>query len=631
MNNDTLEFNVILNKLADFALSQNVKDKLLNLRPYLNEKECKLNMQQTTEAVQILEAQGTPPIATMTELDKILDLTEKGAMLTAEELITVSTFIASCNRVVSYLKKSQSQQLNLSLYSDAFVTLTELYDEITVCIRNNQVDSNASPKLRDVRRKIDNCQETIKNKLESILKSKKNIFAENYVVMRNGVQVLPVKQQYKNQIKGTVIETSNTGGTCFIEPDSVKKLQQQLYLLEIDEDNEVRTVLYTLTALVETYIGTLRANMEYMETLDYVFAKAKLSVSMNAIEVPVVADRHIIIKQGKHPLIDSNKCVPLDFEIGSDVNGIIITGPNTGGKTVAIKTIGLLSMMAQSGLHVPASEGTKLCMNANVLCDIGDGQSISQNLSTFSSHIANVIEILKNVSSESLVLLDELGSGTDPKEGMGIAICILEELRMSNCLFVATTHYPEVKDYASDTPLVVNARMEFDRDTLNPMYKMIIGEAGESCAFYIAERLGLPPNMLDRAKRAVNGEIVGNNLQRTNNTRNNAPKIQKDIPTITKDEKNHNYRVGDSVKVLTTNDMGIVYNVDDKRGNVIVQVKGERISVNHKRLELVVSRDELYPEDYDFSIIFDSVENRKARVKINKGYTDVIIEKNPEK
>lgn len=627
MNNDALEFNVILNRLADFALSKRVKDKLLGLTPYLSEKECRLNMQQTTEAVQILEAQGTPPIATMTELDKILDLTEKGAMLTVEELVVVSTFIASCNRVVSYLKKSQSQQLNLSLYSDAFGELNELYEEINVCIRNNQVDSNASPKLRDVRRKIENCKEMIKNKLESILKSKKGIFAESYVVMRNGVQVLPVKQQYKNQIKGTVVETSNTGGTCFIEPDSVKKLQQQLYLLEIDEDNEVRTVLYTLTALVETYIGVLRSNMEYMETLDYVFAKAKLSVSMNGIEVPVVADRHIVIKQGRHPLIDSSKCVPLDFEIGEDVNGIIITGPNTGGKTVAIKTVGLLSLMAQSGLHIPVSYGTKMCMNVNVLCDIGDGQSISQSLSTFSSHIANVIEIIKNVTSESLVLLDELGSGTDPKEGMGIAVCILEELRMSKCLFVATTHYPEVKDYARDTDNVVNARMEFDKDSLKPMYKMVIGEAGESCAFYIAERLGLPVRMLDRAKRAVYGEVVGvGNLEIDKEFKNNVGKIQKDVPIVVKDEKTHDYRVGDSVKVLTTNDMGIVYNVDDKRGNVIVQVKGERISVNHKRLELVVSRDELYPPDYDFSIIFDTVENRKARVKIGKGYTDVIIE-----
>lgn len=626
MNNDTLEFKTVLEKLADFALSENVKNKLLTLEPYKNEKELKLNMTQTTEACNILKAQGTPPIASMQELDKILSLAEKGGMLSVLELCDITTFLSSCDRIISYLERAKSSNINLSLYSDAFYKLDDLYNEINFCIRNGIVDSNASPKLRDIRRKIENAKTSIEAKLLDILKSKKNIFAENYVVMRNGVKVLPVKKEYRNQISGTVIDTSNTGGTVFIEPKVVQKLQQELYLLEIDEDNEIRTILYTLTALVESHIKELRSNMNYMEMLDFVFAKAKLSLYMNGIEVPVLTDRSIVIKKGRHPLIDKEKCVPLDFEIGNGINGIVITGPNTGGKTVSLKTVGLLSMMAQSGLHVPVLEGSKFSMNINVLCDIGDGQSISESLSTFSSHIKNIIEILENVTPESLVLLDELGSGTDPKEGMGIAISILEELRKSDCLFVATTHYPEVKDYADKKEGVINARMEFDKDSLRPLYKLVIGEAGESCAFYIAKKLGLPEHMLKLAEKEAYG--ISNDLEyentetKGNKDKINVGKIVKDDKIVIKNSKIHNFNIGDSVRLLTTNDVGIVSNIDDEKGNILVLVKDENVEINHKRVKLIVSASELYPEDYDFSIIFDTVSNRKLRNQMKKRHVE---------
>ncbi|WP_330586877.1 endonuclease MutS2 [Aminipila terrae] len=503
MNTDnTLEFNTILERLADFAVTHNAKEKLLQLQPFLSERECKNKMHETSGAVKILNSIGTPPLTSMEELDKILELTAKGSMLLPEQLMSICTFLNACKRMKSYLKRAETIEDNISSYGGAFYSLDTLSEEINCSIRNGIVDSGASSVLHGIRRKIETINASLKEKLESILRNNKQWFENGYVSMRNGRFVLPVKSKYKSQVAGTVIDTSNTGGTYFIEPSSVRKFQEELFLLQIEEDNEIRKILFTLTALVDSYINELKINIEAMETLDFIFAKAKLSLDMKAIPAAITTERRIVIKQGRHPLLKSDICVPLDFEIGGDINGVIITGPNTGGKTVALKTVGLLSLMAQCGLHIPVSNGSLFSMHSNVLCDIGDGQSISENLSTFSAHITNIINILKNVSDESLVLLDELGSGTDPAEGMGIAVSILAELKRRNCLFVATTHYPEIKDFAENTVGFINARMAFDRESLKPLYKLQIGEAGESCALYIAKRLGFPEHMLAIAEKA---------------------------------------------------------------------------------------------------------------------------------
>jgi DNA mismatch repair ATPase MutS len=377
-----------------------------------------------------------------------------------------------------------------------------------------------------------------------------------------------------------------------------------------------------------------------METLDFVFAKAKLSIEMKAIPVPITTQRKIIIKQGRHPLLKQDSCVPLDFEIGESIHGVVITGPNTGGKTVALKTVGLLSLMAQSGLHVPVAEGSVFCMHSNILCDIGDGQSITENLSTFSSHITNIISILENVSDESLVLLDELGSGTDPAEGMGIAIAILEELRQKGCLFIATTHYPEIKDFAMNTDRLINARMEFDRESLQPLYKMQIGEAGESCALYIAQRLGFPDHMLKRAHKeayshrdSASGDIPAMSFSEDSITTATTPvnRIQKEIPRKTVQSRSEMFNIGDSVMIYPQKSIGIVFARADEKGELGVQIKGKKQLINHKRIKLLTPASELYPENYDFSIIFDSVENRKARHKMDKRYCPDLVIKYEEK
>ncbi len=628
----TLEFDIILDTLSDLALSKKAKDRLLSLKPSLSEKECKTNMEETTQAKTLLETLGNPPISFMVDLGKIFELSQNGSMLSAQELSEVARFIHSCLQMKNYLKRGEELNIPLAHYGNSFFELKELEKEINTAIKGSKVDYNATSTLRNIERKITNAHTNIKLKLESILRGKKDCFSDFHIVTRNNRLVLPVKKTHKGQISGTVVDSSSTGATVFIEPASVRKLQEELSYLEIEEENEIRKILYTLTALVEDNISSLRVNMECMELMDFAFAKAKLSDKMGARQVELNTQGKIIIKQGRHPLLSNP--VPLDFQVGGEIKGVVITGPNTGGKTVSIKTVGLLSLMAQCGLHVPVEEGSVFALRSNVLCDIGDGQSITENLSTFSSHIKNIVEIINHVNQESLVILDELGSGTDPTEGMGIAVAILEELRNKNCLFVATTHYPEIKDYARQTPSLINARMDFDKENLKPLYKLQIGEAGVSCAFHIAQKLGFPLHMLNRAQREVygksekpketiktpqehstyDGNLISHEVQQ--------PQISKTIlPTVEKEKEKKlpksTFVMGDSVRVQPENLIGIVYKTEDDMGNLIVQIQGVKKSVSYKRLTLVAKAEDLYPPDYDFTVIFNTMEERR---NIRKGY-----------
>ena len=345
---------------------------------------------------------------------------------------------------------------------------------------------------------------------------------------------------------------------------------------------------------------------------------------MDANPVNIGSERKLIIINGKHPLLDPETCVPLNLTLENGNRGVIITGPNTGGKTVAIKTVGLLTLMAQCGLHIPCDPDSYIAMQDGVWCDIGDSQNISQNLSTFSGHITNVIHILESASKDSLVLLDELGSGTDPAEGMGIGIAVLEELRLRGCMFMVTTHYPQIKTYAKSAEHILRARMAFDAETLAPQYRLEMGKTGESCALQIAERLGLDRQLLTRAGRAVyDGEqtavasVPAMHAPKSRLTRFGPPPKQK----FTK------FTMGDSVMVLPEKETGIVYRPADENGDVIVQVKGEKRKIKHTRVQLIVAAAELYPPDYDFSIVFDSVKNRKASHILSKRYDpDAIVE-----
>ncbi len=641
---NALEFNKILAKLSEYAVSERAKQKLLELTPYLSERDVKAKIKDTTEGRRILDHIGTPPLAVMKDIEMLLELAEKGAMLVPEQLTQIGLFINACRRMKGFLKRAESLGVDIAGYGGSINELTALSGEIDNTIRNNAIDDNASKELKDIRRRMEQLRTEMKTKLETQLRGKKEWFTDGFVATRNGHFVLPVKKEYKHMVSGSVLDISSSGSTYFIEPTIVAKLKEELSIQEIAESNEERRILYVLSASVSENAFQIRLNMEAMESLDFIFAKAKLSVDMKAIPASMNTERYIRIDNGRHPLLKPTECVPLNFELGKGNFGIVITGPNTGGKTVTLKTVGLLQLMAQSGLHVPCDDAV-LCMNNLVLCDIGDGQSITENLSTFSSHITNIINILNYADKESLVLLDELGSGTDPAEGMGIAISILEELRHKGCLFVATTHYPEVKEYANKTDGLVNAKMAFDRESLKPLYRLEIGEAGESCALYIAKRLGLPKHMLDiayqeaycrdnkKSHQSIDRSFLEDAVEAAEG-KITPPMIISHIEKHKESKpaniRSQRFNVGDSVVVYPQKKIGIVFRKADEKGEVGVQIQKKKEFISHKRLQLKAAASELYPDDYDFSIIFDSVANRKARHKMEKGHQpelEIIYEK----
>ena len=617
----TLEFNKILQMLSDNAQSESVKARCLGLRPTLNEAEARRWLGETTEARCIIDLNGLPPLQSVENLNKVLTLVEADAMLLPEQLEQVSTFLSSCRRLKQYLKKAEATGSDLASAGGSIDVLPELEEEIGRRIENGAVSDRASPALSGIRRKMSWTSDEIRRKLDALLRKNKSWFSESFVSQRNGRFTLPVKREYKNNVTGTLVDLSQTGSTCFVEPDSVRKLSGELSALEIEEDSEVRRVLYELTALIGEYAPRLKLDIEALETLDFIFSKGRLSRQMQASSVRLNAERRLRIRNARHPLLEASTAVPLDFEFMDGVTGVVITGPNTGGKTVTIKTVGLLSLMAQSGLHVPADESSTFCLHAEVLSDIGDGQSISENLSTFSSHMTNIIEILSRTGPESLVLLDELGSGTDPAEGMVLAVAIIEELCQKGCLFAVTTHYPEVAAYAAARKGLLNARMAFDRKSLLPLYRLELGEKGESCALFIAERLGMPEGILERARRASAGqrsdvfeyvpdEAADETLKCASKPRQITPQPAR---KPNKPQRSEQFNIGDSVIVLPKKEIGIIYKRTNQYGELGVQVKGVKTLVNHKRLQLHVPASELYPEDYDFSVVFDTVENRKAR------------------
>ncbi len=623
-----IEFDKIKERWMSLAVTDHAKEMIAKVSCYLEESELRKQLKDTTNSKILLEKLGVPPLQNVAEAKEILTIAEKGDCLTPYQLERVEKVLVAVMRLKDYLAKGKQYENPLAYYEENLDAAKALREEISRQIRNGIVDDYASKELRQLRADMLRCEEQMKQKAEQILRANKECMADNYCTARNGRICVPVKKEYKFKISGSVIDKSATGSTFFIEPVSVAKYYEELQLLQISEENEVYRILYTLTAMVAESIPLMNENIRLIEKLDFIFSKGKLSIDLDAAAPAINTERRIILKDARHPLMDRALNIPLQFEIGSQARGIIITGPNTGGKTVAIKTVMLSCIMAQCGLHVACKEAD-ICMNSSYLCDIGDGQDITENLSTFSAHIKNVLEVLHEVHRDSLVIMDEMGSGTDPTEGMGIAIAILEELRKSGCLFLVTTHYPEVKDYADKTEDIVNARMTFDKETLKPTYQMVIGEAGESCAFYIADRLGMPSEMLKTAVRAAYGEAAVKDYQfrKEENTLQKEAghklvKVKKTTPRTKLDTK---YHLGDSVMVFPDKKIGIVCEPVNEKGILRVQLQNKKIWINHKRVKLHVAAAQLYPADYDFSILFETVENRKIKHDMARKYTEEVI------
>ena len=635
-----LEFDKVKKIWTEYTLTEAAKQRIAETAPFLAERELLVNLSETTQSRQMLELCGTPPLVSLQGLEEVVLIAEKGDCLSVEQLILVQNALTAVERLKSYLNRGKAHEISLSYYEENLRALADLREMIYLQIVNEQVSDNASKLLKSLRSDIADAKGRMREKAEATIRANKECMSDSYSTFRNGHICVPVKKEYKFRISGSIIDKSSTGNTLFVEPTASARYYEELQGLRIDEENEVRRILYELTCMVDEEREVLRGNVQMIERLDFIFSKGKLSLYYDGAEPQITTDRRLELKDARHPLMDRKICVPLQFTLGDGINGIVITGPNTGGKTVALKTVALNCLLAQCGLHVACREAS-ICMNSNYLCDIGDGQNLSENLSTFSAHITNVLDILKRVNPQSLVIMDELGSGTDPLEGMGIAVAILEELRKSGALFLVSTHYPEVKVYAQKADGILNARMTFDKENLKPLYQMVIGEAGESCAFYIARRLGMPVSMLNRAAQAAYGEAAEVQQEKsggrasveyiqaeawgetgTELVKVSTPRIvKKKVPRQKKQERRA-YQMGDSVMVYPDKKIGIVCKPENDKGVLQVQLKGKKIWINHKRIKLHVAATELYPEDYDFSIIFDTVENRKLRHQMERKYVE---------
>jgi len=642
MNDVTaLEFDKILGQLSSFALSAGAREKIAQLSPSLSLSEAASRQLETADGVRLMRSLGSPPLAEMSPVAGCMEQAVLGAMLSPDELWQMGQFLATCGRMKRYLQRGEDAFIGVAAIGRNLSPLPEVTEEIQTAVSGGQIDDRASAALRDIRRQRLILTDRVKDRLNSLLRGNPQYFSDSFVVTRHGRLTLPVKKEYRARVPGAAVDTSGTGGTVFVEPAAVRALQEDLYQLTLDEENEIRRILYALTSLLAARDREIRLNREAMETLDFLFAKAKLALAMNGSRPELTLERRLVIVNGRHPLLDARAAVPLNISIEPPLRAVLITGPNTGGKTVVLKTAGLLSLMAQCGLHVPADEGSVFSLQNRICCDIGDGQSISENLSTFSAHMTNVIRILRQISDGSLVLLDELGSGTDPAEGMGLAVSILEELRGIGCMLLGTTHYPEIKTYAENTPGFANASMAFDKESLMPLYTLHMGVAGESNALYIAQRLGMPDYMLRRARAAARertpgktsygeGDFAGQNAlaaEAAPQVSAGAPLVKPEADELTK-PRSRKFGVGDSVWVYPQKEIGLVYEMANAKGLVGVQIKGRKTLISHKRLKPHVAAAEMYPEDYDFAIVFDSVENRKKRREMDKGKVGVEIDTN---
>lgn len=504
---ETLEYKKIIAQLKremGSAASAKLADELT---PLTSEKIIKEELRSTTEAVDLIVRKGPLPTGGLYDIREALLLAKKGGSLTMRQLLEVQNVLGISSEVVAFMHDDALPELKyIGEMVDLIVEFTALEKEISRCIlTEDEMADNASPKLKDIRRSIHQQNQAIKNKLSRIITSSSNktYLQDAIVTMRDGRYVIPVKQEYRSFFPGMVHDQSKGGATLFIEPQGVVELNNKLRELEVEEQLEIARILAELSSRVAEHYREIRSNLELLTKLDFIMAKGKISCKMHASEPKIDADGELRLISARHPLIEYKKAVPVDIRIGGDYRTLIITGPNTGGKTVSLKTAGLLVMMAQSGLHIPASHASTLPIFGEVFADIGDEQSIEQSLSTFSSHMKNIVSIIDKASYDSLVLVDELGAGTDPTEGAALAIAILERFYDSGALTMATTHYNELKKYALATSGVENAAMEFDVETLTPTYRLLIGVPGKSNAFEISKKLGLSESVIERASEHI--------------------------------------------------------------------------------------------------------------------------------
>lgn len=517
MNNnylEKLEFNKIKEILSTFSCTYIGKEYCANLFPTNIKEDVKYSLKETQEAVNLISRNSCPSFYEIADISINLKNLESNNTLSIKSLLELTTILKLANELKEYFNKDFIENNDYPILCNLFIDLysnKNIIEKINLCIIDeNTIDDKASKSLSSIRKKQKNLEQDIRNKLSQMIHSStySKFIQDSLVTIRNDRFVIPVKEEYRSQIKGFVHDISNAGSTVFIEPISIFEMNNELNQLKIDENIEIEKILKDLSSLFYPYIEQLKMDSDLIGKLDFIFAKAKFSNSLNAITPIINDEKEVNLINARHPLIDKNKVVPISVNIGNTFSVLLITGPNTGGKTVTLKTIGLLSCMACSGLNIPADEHSSIYVFDEIYTDIGDDQSISDSLSTFSSHMTNIVEITKKVTQNSLVLVDELGSGTDPIEGANLAISILEFFKNKKCITIATTHYQELKQYALVTNDFENASVEFDVNTLSPTYKLLVGIPGKSNAFAISKKLGLSDNIINKAKSLMSSDAV---------------------------------------------------------------------------------------------------------------------------
>lgn len=515
MNKKTLkilEFDKILEKLASYAVGEEAKEMCLKLSPSADETEIKSAVSETTDAQRMTARCSSPSFSALKPVAGAIKRAEIGSVLNIPELILCGKVMQSARVIKSYGSSDKfEQETSVSSYFNMLMPDKRFEDTIFGnLIGENEIADSASPELNSIRKQMRRANDKIREILNNMIHSSKysKALQDSIVTMRGDRYVIPVKAEHKGEVSGIVHDTSSSGSTLFVEPAAVVAENNRLRELEGMEADEIAKILEEYTGMVNGISEIIMQNYKILTTLDFIFAKARLSDSMNACPPEIGYDKYINLKKARHPLLDPKKVVPVDVRLGEEFDSLIITGPNTGGKTVVLKTLGLLSVMAQSGLHVPADFGSTLRIYEDIFADIGDEQSIEQSLSTFSAHMKTIVYITKHLSDRCLILFDELGAGTDPTEGAALAISIIENARRSGAHIAATTHYSELKIYALTTDFVSNASCEFDVETLRPTYKLLIGIPGKSNAFAISSKLGLPKEIVDEASSRLSDENV---------------------------------------------------------------------------------------------------------------------------
>ncbi|MDW5522988.1 endonuclease MutS2 [Carnobacterium maltaromaticum] len=611
---EKIQFNQVKEQIERHCVSSLGKKRFKKLQ--LNAKPVVVTTRynETEEARALLDAKLTMPFMGLSSIDVFMEQLEKGLLLEASSLIDVADFLRSGRMIRRFMEKHESLAPTLTMYARSITEFTEIEDEIYFSIKNGQVADEASKELRRIRRLIAEKESKIEERLSKFLKNKDNQkqIQEFFVSKKNERFTIPIKAAYKNQVAGTIIETSSKGTTVFIEPTAVTKLNDELAMLKVEESTEIYQILAALSGLILENLVPIQLNLETIAEYDMIFARGKYSRLIQGVTPKLNQRGYIHLVNAVHPLIEAN-AVPLNFTVGEDYRGLIITGPNAGGKTVVLKTVGLLALMTLLGIQLPADEGTEMGLFEGIFVDIGDSQSLENALSTFSSHIQNIADIMQVAPRNSLVLFDEIGSGTEPNEGAALAIAILEEFYQRGNIVVATTHYGEIKRYSEIHPDFINAAMAFDQATLTPLYQLLMGESGESNALWIAKKMNLKEHVIQQAQRYMEDKDYSL-------TKASIPKNKTMIDSQTERAESVSLlKKGDRVLLLDYNENGLVFEDNPLRETVTVFYRNDYHEVVPKRLKLEVLATDLYPPDYDLSTLFTSYTERKLDHDINRG------------